>query len=139
MKQTTLTRILKREVGGLSPQAVSAGFYAERAWIDELDIVNELGGHSGCVNALRYVNTAQSRPLLSVFQPLQFRQVISSYIIEHSTDPITSSAGQNLGGSLPLALMINSLISIGTSPNHHRHHSRLAPQYQPVIRRIYSL
>ena len=27
--------------------------YGHPVWVDDLDIVNELGGHSGCVNALR--------------------------------------------------------------------------------------
>ena len=28
--------------------------YGSKQWIKDLDIVNELTGHSGCVNALRY-------------------------------------------------------------------------------------
>ena len=29
------------------------GLYGNRYWVDDLDIINELGGHTGCVNALR--------------------------------------------------------------------------------------
>ena len=48
-------RLWRRECGGLSPQAGLRGIYGSREWVDDLDIVNELGGHTGCVNALRYV------------------------------------------------------------------------------------
>jgi len=34
------------------PQKVRS-LYGNRQWIKDLDIINELGGHSGCVNALR--------------------------------------------------------------------------------------
>ena len=30
--------------------------YGNKAWVRDLDIVNELGGHTGCVNALRYAS-----------------------------------------------------------------------------------
>ena len=49
-------RILRRELGGTSSYSAINGIYGDKRWIDDLDIVNELGGHSGCVNALRYVN-----------------------------------------------------------------------------------
>ena len=29
------------------------GLYGNKNWVEDLDIVNELGGHTGCVNALR--------------------------------------------------------------------------------------
>lgn len=46
-------RILRRELGESSRYSSVRGLYGDRAWIGELDIVSELGGHSGCVNALR--------------------------------------------------------------------------------------
>lgn len=46
-------RILRRELGESSQYSSVRGLYGDRAWIGELDIVSELGGHSGCVNALR--------------------------------------------------------------------------------------
>lgn len=53
MKLTLQDRLLKRELGAKSRYSSVKGLYGDKAWVDELDIVNELGGHSGCVNALR--------------------------------------------------------------------------------------
>ena len=58
MRPTVQDRILRREKGDVSRYASVRGLYGDRAWIDELDIVAELGGHSGCVNALRQDNLA---------------------------------------------------------------------------------
>jgi nuclear receptor interaction protein len=64
MKYTVYDRLLKREVGQERRNyADIRGIYGDRQWIDDLDIVNELDGHSGCVNTLRYspqlLNTEQ--------------------------------------------------------------------------------
>ena len=56
MKPTIQDRILRRECGDSSRYAGVRGLYSDRAWVDDLDITAELGGHSGCVNALRQVN-----------------------------------------------------------------------------------
>ena len=53
MKLTLQNRLLRRELEGYSRYSSIKGLYGDRRWIDDLDIVNELGGHSGCVNALR--------------------------------------------------------------------------------------
>jgi nuclear receptor interaction protein len=55
MKYTVYDRLLKREVGQ-QPRKYSdiRSIYGDRKWINDLDIVNELEGHNGCVNALRY-------------------------------------------------------------------------------------
>lgn len=55
MKVTLQDRLLRRELGGTSRYSAIKGLYGDKTWIDDLDIVNELGGHSGCVNALRQV------------------------------------------------------------------------------------
>lgn len=55
MKDSLFDRLWRRECGDLSPYASLRGIYGSKEWIDDLDIVNELGGHTGCVNALRYV------------------------------------------------------------------------------------
>lgn len=60
MKLTLPSRLLGREQGGGSRHSTVRSIYGDRAWIDDLDIVNELGGHSGCVNALRYGTRAIS-------------------------------------------------------------------------------
>jgi hypothetical protein len=54
MKFTLPNRLLEREQGGVSRHSSVRSIYGDRAWIHDLDIVNELGGHTGCVNALRY-------------------------------------------------------------------------------------
>jgi len=52
---TVYDRVLQRELGNERRYSKVRGIYGDRKWIDNLDIVNELGGHSGCVNALRLV------------------------------------------------------------------------------------
>jgi nuclear receptor interaction protein len=47
-------RLLFRELGYKPAYSGIHGIYGDKAWVDDLDIVNELGGHTGCVNALRY-------------------------------------------------------------------------------------
>ena len=53
MKLTLQDRLLHRETGHQTRYGSINGLYGDRKWIGDLDIVNELGGHSGCVNALR--------------------------------------------------------------------------------------
>lgn len=49
-------KLLKRKLGWQRAHNVVRPFYGDRRWAKDLDIVNELGGHTGCVNALRYVD-----------------------------------------------------------------------------------
>jgi nuclear receptor interaction protein len=54
MKNTVYDRLLKREIGQQRRQYTDVrGLYGDRRWVEDLDIVNELEGHNGCVNALR--------------------------------------------------------------------------------------
>ena len=53
MKITMRNRLLWREIGYSSRETTVKGLYGDRSMVEDLDIVNELGGHSGCVNALR--------------------------------------------------------------------------------------
>jgi hypothetical protein len=55
MKYSLQDRLLKREYGDTSRYSKIRGIYADRHFVRNLDIVNELNGHTGCVNALRYV------------------------------------------------------------------------------------
>jgi hypothetical protein len=55
MKPSLYDRILHRELGFRPRSASLHGIYGAAEWMDSLDIVNELGGHTGCVNALRCV------------------------------------------------------------------------------------
>jgi hypothetical protein len=50
-------RLLRREIGGTRRFCQIKGLYGDSQWVDDLDIVNELSGHSGCVNALRSANS----------------------------------------------------------------------------------
>ena len=45
--------LLRRQMGEKRRHCSIKTLYGHRHWVDELDIVNELGGHTGCVNALR--------------------------------------------------------------------------------------
>lgn len=50
------TRLYWRELGTRSGKSDFKALYGDEYWAKSLDIVNELGGHRGCVNALRYVS-----------------------------------------------------------------------------------
>ncbi|KAL8917276.1 MAG: hypothetical protein Q9208_008052 [Pyrenodesmia sp. 3 TL-2023] len=52
MKPSLRDHLLRRELGHYSRDTSVRGLYGDRSWVESLDIVNELGGHSGCVNAL---------------------------------------------------------------------------------------
>jgi DDB1- and CUL4-associated factor 6 len=53
MKYTLADRLLRREVGTSVHKPSLRGLYGDVEWVHNLDIVNELQGHYGCVNALR--------------------------------------------------------------------------------------
>lgn len=53
MKYTVYDRLLRRELGQDGKRYSSVrGIYGDRQWVEDMDIVNELDGHNGCVNAL---------------------------------------------------------------------------------------
>ena len=55
MQHSINHRLHTREISELPLRTKShRHFYGDRSFIDNLDIVNELGGHSGCVNALSW-------------------------------------------------------------------------------------
>lgn len=56
MRDSLYNRLWRRECGDLSARAGLRDIYGSKEWVSDLDIVNELGGHTGCVNALRYVS-----------------------------------------------------------------------------------
>lgn len=47
------TALLRRAIGNKRSQRSIKTLYGHNIWAEDLDIVNELGGHTGCVNALR--------------------------------------------------------------------------------------
>ncbi|KAE8140666.1 hypothetical protein BDV38DRAFT_7414 [Aspergillus pseudotamarii] len=59
MKNSPYDRLWRREIGEPSRRASIRGIYGSKEWIDDLDIVNELGGHTGCVNALCWSRSGQ--------------------------------------------------------------------------------
>ena len=92
MKYTVYDRLLKREIGHQRRTYTDIrGIYGDRHWVDDLDIVNELEGHNGCVNALRYLHSALQLPATSADSLL---------------------AGQDLVAFLLLALMTTGSIFI---------------------------
>lgn len=46
-------KLLRRQLGDKRRHWSIKTIYSDRTWVNDLDIVNELGGHTGCVNALR--------------------------------------------------------------------------------------
>lgn len=61
MKDSLYDRLWRRECGERSAYSGLRGIYGSKEWVNDLDIVNELGGHTGCVNALRCVQLAYHR------------------------------------------------------------------------------
>lgn len=47
-------KLLKRSLGESRKSGSVNTLYGDKTWVQDLDIVNELGAHTGCVNALRY-------------------------------------------------------------------------------------
>ncbi|KAF1834155.1 WD and tetratricopeptide repeat-containing protein [Decorospora gaudefroyi] len=54
MKSTIYDSLLQRELGLRKKKTDVSSLYGNRKWINDLDIVNELEGHNGCVNALSW-------------------------------------------------------------------------------------
>ncbi|KAF8470172.1 hypothetical protein BDZ91DRAFT_720097 [Kalaharituber pfeilii] len=52
-------KLLLREIYGNVGQSSTRGLYGSRKWVDNLDITNELHGHTGCVNALCWSSSGQ--------------------------------------------------------------------------------
>jgi len=65
MRDSLSDRLLRRELqdsAGRSRKVRS--IYGDKNWIRDLDIVNELDGHSGCVNALRSAAPGPLHPFM---------------------------------------------------------------------------
>ncbi|KAK5123260.1 hypothetical protein LTR85_002690 [Meristemomyces frigidus] len=54
MRDLLATKLLTREYAPSTPSRSYRSLYSDRSLIADLDIVNELDGHSGCVNALSW-------------------------------------------------------------------------------------
>lgn len=48
-------KLLRRAIGSKRIHQSIKPLYGDHMYARDLDIVNELGGHTGCVNALRYI------------------------------------------------------------------------------------
>jgi hypothetical protein len=98
MRDSLSDRLLRRELqdsAGRSRKVRS--IYGDKNWIRDLDIVNELDGHSGCVNALRFAMPPSAAHL-------------------GVSDMSITLVGPSQVVSLPQAPMISISISIPTSP-----------------------
>ncbi|KMU86457.1 WD repeat containing protein [Coccidioides immitis H538.4] len=83
MKSVIYDRLLQRELGKPGSYAGIRGIYGDKVWVDDMDIVNELGGHTGCVNAL---NWSTSGKLLASGSDDQHVNIYS-YQPESTTSP----------------------------------------------------
>ena len=54
-------KLLQRSIGQKRVHRSVKPLYSDHSWAKGLDIVNELGGHTGCVNALRFVIKIKDR------------------------------------------------------------------------------
>ncbi|KAI9798332.1 MAG: hypothetical protein M1825_005381 [Sarcosagium campestre] len=95
MSSAIQDRLLRRELGSTSRHSSVAGLYGDRSWVQNLDIVNELGGHSGCVNALSW---SRSGRLLASGSDDQ-RLNIHTYQPESSTAPFSLTTSVYTGHS----------------------------------------
>ncbi|KAL3461049.1 WD40 repeat-like protein [Aspergillus heterothallicus] len=107
MTKSLYDRIWRREAGGVSTAANIRGLYGSKEWVGDLDIVNELGGHTGCVNALSW---SRSGRLLASGSD-DFHLNIYSYQPESSTAPFalnTSVFTGHTGNIFSVAFMPHS-------------------------------
>ncbi|THW27389.1 WD40 repeat-like protein [Aureobasidium pullulans] len=55
MRDSLSDRLLRRELqDSAGPSRKVKSIYGDKNWVRDLDIINELDGHAGCVNALRF-------------------------------------------------------------------------------------
>ncbi|KAL8651528.1 MAG: hypothetical protein Q9210_003205, partial [Variospora velana] len=97
MKPMLRDRLLQRELGHLSRNTTVKGLYGDQSWVENLDIINELGGHSGCVNALSWSTSGRLLASGSDDQHLNI----------HSYQPDSSTA----------QFLLNTTVSTGHSAN----------------------
>lgn len=93
MKPSIHGRLIGREIGNGTKASSIRGLYGDRAWVDELDIVCELGGHSGCVNALSWSTSGRLLASGSDDQHLN----IHSYQPDSSTSPFALTTTVSTG------------------------------------------
>jgi nuclear receptor interaction protein len=46
-------KLFYRELHGSHGISSTSGLYGSRRWVEDLDIIGELRGHDGCINALQ--------------------------------------------------------------------------------------
>ena len=95
MQSTIHSRLLGRELGSSRQHTSIRGIYGDNNWIDNLDIVNELGGHSGCVNALSW--SKSGRLLASGSDDTHL--LIHAYQPESTTNPFALTTSLSTGHS----------------------------------------
>ena len=106
-------RLYWREVGQTDPASSVSGLYGDHQWVQDLDIVNELGGHTGCVNALRCVDNVEEKC---------------------ARELTLLAAGPSPEGSWLPAPTTPTSSSIRTNRTTRMHHFRSPPRYPPATR-----
>jgi hypothetical protein len=115
MRDSLSDRLLRRELqdsAGRSRKVRS--IYGDKNWVRDLDIVNELDGHSGCVNALRF----------DIPPPAAHLDV---------SDMAVTLVGPSQVAFLPRAPMISISISTPTSPTIPTRSLNWPPASPPAI------
>ncbi|KAL9061570.1 MAG: hypothetical protein Q9162_000102 [Coniocarpon cinnabarinum] len=96
MSSTSLPdRLLRRELGRNDFYTNPRGIYGDKKWVHDLDIVNELDGHSGCVNALSWSKTG--RLLASGSDDTHLN--IHAYQPDHTDNPFSLTTSVSTGHS----------------------------------------
>ncbi|KAK5099593.1 hypothetical protein LTR70_002326 [Exophiala xenobiotica] len=86
-------KLLKRSIGQKRFHQSIRPLYGDHAWAKDLDIVNELGGHTGCVNALSWATNG--RLLASGSDDTYLN--IWEYNPENQAKPFTLNTSVNTG------------------------------------------
>ncbi|KAH7406157.1 hypothetical protein DE146DRAFT_609062 [Phaeosphaeria sp. MPI-PUGE-AT-0046c] len=103
MKYTVFDRLLQREVGTQRKQYTNIrGIYGDRQWIDNLDIVNELEGHSGChrsnIFSVKFMPYSNDRTIVSATDDVRI------FDIEHSGHSALGSGSRLSGGRRSISM-----------------------------------
>lgn len=95
MKNGIHERLFHRELGGPRRNCSVKAIYGDKTWVKDLDIINELEGHSGCVNALSW--SKSGRYLASGSDDTHVN--IHHYMSEETTNPFSLATSVSTGHS----------------------------------------
>ncbi|KAL8829685.1 MAG: hypothetical protein Q9191_001866 [Dirinaria sp. TL-2023a] len=95
MKPSVHSRLLRREIGTGSRASSIGGLYGDRAWVDELDIVCELG-HTQNIFSVKFMPHSNDKTLITCAGDAEVRV----FDIEYSGDTSTPSERSGLASSV---------------------------------------